>query len=343
MKKLLVILFLYQFIQLGCITNSGFEETLDGIVVNKIEVLDGKVFFCTDEGVFIKTEIGFNHFGLKGTATIDITKSGMKSYLAARQATDFGDGQATLFQRIVSSWRPFMGNFGGEDKLFTFVGEMGSLEEYPETIYLTSGSNIVKTIDGGLHWQEVHLSWSHLGSAYFLEFQGANPDTIWFGGANVLSLPVLKRTLDGGSTWEYLKVLELEDKNGGLLFIDNVSYDIIFNPDHANQVMVALSGFIRKTEDFGENWTSSYEGPYAFYTFARSVVDPQVLYASGKNKEGSLFLFKTEDFGDTWEELAVDSTIKEVYVIDMVSVIEDGQEILYFGTNKGVFTHQIMN
>jgi photosystem II stability/assembly factor-like uncharacterized protein len=201
---------------------------------------------------------------------------------------------------------------------------------------------VAKSSNAGENWQVVEQSWGALGFTYFLEFQTGYPDTLWAGGSSVVDSPIIKRSIDGGDTWEYvLWQLEVETENG-LLVISTESYDITFHPDDPDQVMVAMGGLILKTTDFGQSWTIPYKGPAGFYTFARSAVDPEVLYVSGRNGADSLFVLTTNDFGENWQELELPESLQsteDIYVGDMVSVIKNGYEVLYFGTNKGLYSY----
>lgn len=52
-----------------------------------------------------------------------------------------------------------------------------------------------------------------------------------------------------------------------------------------------------------------------------------IIYASGSNTTGKLFVLVSADFGDTWQTIEM----------------EDGptgiREVLYFGTNNGVYSY----
>lgn len=49
--------------------------------------------------------------------------------------------------------------------------------------------------------------------------------------------------------------------------------------------------------------------------------------------------FRSDDFGETWEEKVLGRKLSSVSVNDMISIMIDGMEILYLGTNKGVFSY----
>lgn len=321
---------------LSCSTNSNTEETLpslNDIRINRIENIEGELFFCTSDGIFIKTQKGFKRFGLSGKSIVDIVKVN-DNYLAAKQALDFGTGEITLFLKKKGKWNEYLRNYGGIDNLYTWIVALESSKENSNVIYSTGGANILKSENGGNSWEEMFNNWDSAGFAYFLEIQGSDSDTIWFGGSNVVSFPTLIRSTDGGESWDRLTVLEN---------VQTESYSIVFNSEDSNQLMVSLGGVIRKSIDFGEEWSSVYEGPFAFYSLTQSTVDPLTIYASGRNIDQDLFFLKSEDFGENWQLIELENSAEDVFVIDMESVIKDGKEVLYLGTNKGLFSYILDN
>ncbi len=335
-KTFRVFIILYLFTHVSCITNSNLEDSLDGIPINKIEVLDGKVFFCTDDGIYLKKGEDFLAFGLKGNRILDITRINGNSYLAAKAIQyDVFAGEITLFKKQRGTWLPYMGDFGGEGGKYTWVNQLLSTEENPSVIYASGGTNVLKSKNGGKNWIEARFTWDALGRTWFLENQPGQENTIWAGGIAAVPVPYLARSTNGGETWQNFRTIE---------FTEGTNYDIAFNPSDMDQIMVSLGGGIRRSIDFGESWTTVLQAPYVFYTMTPSARDASVIYASGEAFQNrQLFLFRTEDFGDSWQEIEVDTTIQDVYVNDMVSILEDGREIIYFGTNKGVFTHEVVN
>ena len=331
-----VFILLFLFTQIRCISNSGFEDSLDGITINKIKVLDGRVFFCSDDGIYLKKDGGFQVFGLQGNRIVDITTLSSNSYLAAKDVVRYGDvGEITLFRKKRGAWLPYMGDFGGEGGKYTWVTQLLSKENTPLEIYAAAGTNVVKSENGGKNWYESSFLWGAVGRTWFLENQPGHENTIWAGGTAAIFSPYLLRSIDGGTTWQNFRTIE---------FTEGINFDIAFNPDDSDQIMVSLGGGIRRSIDFGETWTTVLQAPYIFYTMTPSASDASVIYASGEAfQNGQLFLFRTEDFGDSWQTVTVDTTIQDVHVNDMVSVLEDGREVIYFGTNKGVFTHEVLN
>jgi hypothetical protein len=56
-----------------------------------------------------------------------------------------------------------------------------------------------------------------------------------------------------------------------------------------------------------------------------------------------LFFLATNNFGDTWQTIEHPESPANIYVNDMVSVTEDGQEVIYLGTNKGLYSFTVQS
>lgn len=64
---------------------------------------------------------------------------------------------------------------------------------------------------------------------------------------------------------------------------------------------------------------------------------PNTVYASGQNRQGTLFYAVTKDFGDTWQIVDIPGNLKGIQVNDLVVVNQNGMDMLLFGTNSGFF------
>jgi len=118
---------------------------------------------------------------------------------------------------------------------------------------------------------------------------------------------------------------------------EDTIHDLLINPNSSDQVIIGLGGIL-KTTDNGESWEAAFNEA-AIYTFAHSARNPEIVYASGVNARGQLFFIASGDFGDTWQTVEFESGPTQIRVNDMVSVLENGNEVLYFGTNKGVYSY----
>ena len=208
----------------------------------------------------------------------------------------------------------------------------------PSTIFARPSvfMNVARSTDFGKSWESVVQSWEepNLGTSLFVKVDTFNSDIIWAGGSNALFIPSLLKSEDSGDTWRGLVVLENVEAN--------VNDLITKNEEHAKS-MIGLSGsvpeanIIRRSEDNGETWNTVFEGA-GIYTFTHSASNPDIVYASGINPEGRLFFLASNDFGDTWQTLDYPESPSGIYVNDMVSIMEDGEEVIYLGTNKGVYS-----
>lgn len=101
---------------------------------------------------------------------------------------------------------------------------------------------------------------------------------------------------------------------------------------------MGLGGGIRKSTNNGETWSTVFDEA-GILTLAHSTRNPETVYASGINSQGRLFFNASGDFGDTWQTVEFEDSPDQIHVNDMVSLNEDGAEVLYFATNKGVYSY----
>ncbi|MGM0587993.1 MAG: WD40/YVTN/BNR-like repeat-containing protein [Bacteroidota bacterium] len=205
----------------------------------------------------------------------------------------------------------------------------------PDEIYTYRGY-IIKSVDGGNTWNLVYDGGIQ---PYFLSIDPYHPNQIWTGGSTHIFTPWLAKSSDSGANWTYL---HKEIPSG-----DADMHDVILHPDDSDKVLAGLSGpvdishrIIRST-DGGENWEVVSEAELYPRTFEHSVRDPKTIYVSGSRlsmKSPLMFAF-TNDFGNAWEFIEWEDGPTNVGVYDMLSVMEDGKEVLYFATTKGLYSY----
>jgi len=120
-------------------------------------------------------------------------------------------------------------------------------------------------------------------------------------------------------------------------------FDIISRTENNDNLLVALSGavspsnIIRKSENGGESWNTVFEG-IGTRAMSQSIRDNQTVYASGIISSSKLFFAVSFDFGDSWELVEYEQGPNNIVVNDMLSVMENDTEVLYFATNQGLYS-----
>ncbi len=196
--------------------------------------------------------------------------------------------------------------------------------------------NMNRSVDWGRSWEVVAGSWENgtIGTTQFVKIDKNSQDIIWTGGAGSFFTPHLVKSIDGGDEWEFVETLENAE---------NFVYDISIRGGRSEHLLVAMNDMILKSTDFGGSWDTVYSASKQFYSFSRSINDPNIIYASGISASGHLFFLASNDFGDTWVLNEFPDGPTNIFVRDMVSANIGGKEVLYFGTNKGVYTFEVEN
>ncbi len=233
-----------------------------------------------------------------------------------------------------SSWLPFRNGFGDGGTAIPLT--MDYHPNNPAVIYARGPSVAAKSTTGGKSWKSILHSWDnpYLETVRFIKVDPNRSDHVWTGGANGYFQPLLFKSSNGGKKWK------------GLIVIQNVEttvWDVAIHPKKSKVILAGCAGvvpparIIRKSNDGGENWHTVLQGINT-HTLAHSVSDPRILYASGRNAKGTLFFAVTTDFGETWERVTMENSPTGIIVNDMISVMENDREVLYFGTNKGLYS-----
>ncbi|MDR9416912.1 MAG: hypothetical protein RI564_11550 [Gracilimonas sp.] len=351
-KKFILIILLIPYLSMNCTTNSGKESSIEingewqlqGVEQLEINNINSKInplLISTSSGIYTLEEGDFSEFGLQDKPIVNITHIKENTYLAAIETFHLENGDTTLYKTDDSgqTWTSHMNNYGGSDNKYTMITDLQIKESGSSVIFACGGGNIARTTDEGSTWESVFLTWEHLGKAIFVKSDIYNPNIIWAGGENAIFQPTLIKSEDGGDSWDRIKIYEN---------IEAANNDIIINQKDAKNLLIGLSGSvasankIRRSLDDGETWDTVFEGA-SIHTFTHSASNPEIVYASGRNPEGRLFFLASNNFGDTWQTIEHPESPSNIYVNDMVSVTEEGQEVIYLGTNKGLYSFTVQS
>jgi len=328
----------------GCSTGpEGFnnagqwqEAGLEKAFVNILEVEDETIVAGTSEGVFKQADADLvKKWDLLGLAS------------DSSQIVDlvvFGGGQIWALEKYFNPdttiWPLYETNNGGKTwsrNYSTEVEEVSrytlvDIEQHPdrENVLFANRGLLIKSTDSGNSWQ-VYPNNITAGFPEFLFVSSNHPNQIWVGGMTNIYSPHLAKSEDGGQTWKTLN-------QNVYTLSDGMARDVILHHNNPDKVLAAVYG-ISRSGDGGESWEPVFDSA-GISTIGRSARNPKVVYASGIKRSGNLFFAATRNFGDHWEIVEWEEGPSEVQVNDMVSVVVGGQEVLYFGTNKGVYSYR---
>lgn len=346
-NPILVVLLFIAFAA-GCATDPGEKienqkKPFNQFPTRSLTVYEGFAYAGTDSGLYRKpinpNNTEWAPLGLHTKKVLNVVFLSGNKWLAAVRISDFGEGIPSLFLSANQgqSWQAHMGNYGGETGKFTWVGAINSPAPPSDTVFArVGGRTVVRSVNGGDSWGVLNGQWdSWGGTAALVKVDQYHPDRIWAGGSNAIFQPHLVKSEDGGKTWTNL--------SSNLQIIENAIFeaevnDIIVNPDQSSQLLLGLSVGVFRSTDEGASWDSVFTKA-SIETFAMSPDKPVQIYASGQNTAGSLFFVQSNDFGDTWQQVTVPGAPDGIRVNDMVSVMAEGREVLYFATNKGVYSY----
>lgn len=313
-------------------------EGLNGAVINKIVPSSdiGGLLLATDNGVFIYEEGQITSAGLQGEEVYDIVVMNDDEFLAGIRVFELDVGEPTLFKTTDrgGSWKTFMGNYGGEDGKFTRVAALAAHPDNPQYLFARGMLNVSRSMDGGHTWESLYHDWDWFGSnASLLKIDPENPDIIWAGGANTVSNPNIIKSVDGGATWVNLwRELQIFESR-----FESTAYSIAIRPGRSSHLLLGLGVGVFRSTDLGESWESVFDEA-AVLTMENSPRSSRTVYAGGINHNKTLFFLVTSDFGTTWKTIEMESSPGDIQVNDLDVMEQNGREVLYMGTNKGLYS-----
>ncbi len=323
----------------ACSTGPGpieeYGKELKEVHVNAIIKANDKLVFATANGVFIYKNNLFYEAGLQEYIIGDIVQTGNEEFLAGGYKPPFNHGEKTLFKTTNGgqSWQLHMGDYGGSRN----ITEVFLLAVHPQDksiLFARNAGNVSRSFNGGKTWESVFGTWDYfMGDVALLKIDPRNPNVIWAGGAGVTGYAQLAKSTDGGDSWKDIQIRERSYRSFSVKAI-------AIHLNDSKKVIIGTTQGLKKSTDGGKNW-HPFPINMAGYTFTRSARSAETLYASGVNAKGTLFFAVTCDFGQTWQMVNIANSPADIHVHDIVSVIENGREVLYFGTSKGVYSYTV--
>ncbi|MCC5914911.1 MAG: hypothetical protein JJU46_11090 [Balneolaceae bacterium] len=342
------LIFLLAFIIAGCSTDSGDSPSLfaSGEFLNlefteqevyKVEVKDNTLFAGTSDGFMVfDLENGVqtgHHKPESRVRTFLIIEDDFwlisTAYLGGTQ-----DNAILKSEDQGETWRDFSNGYaeGWErDPLTPNTMDYHTDSEQPVIFARTLPALFVaRSTDGGASWENVQGDWSNpgVGASRFIKIDRNNSENIWAGGSGSQFNSYMIKSTNGGDDWEFVESFSESS---------STIYNMTIRHGHSSHLLAGISGGILKSTNMGTDWQTVYTGINAT-TLQKSQRNPDVIFASGQNSSGTLFFLTSNDFGDTWTEQDYGEGPAELYINDLASVVQDGEEVLYFATNSGIFS-----
>lgn len=335
----------------GDISFSGTwqESGLSPEHVNIIKASGTSAYAATNSDLFHRslseepewTPLGMKHVMEEGEWVRDFIVFGEAEILggvgpARDRGSDYWENFVPFFYTPDGgqTWEPLENEFTENNAFFNRVTATPDLD----TIYAIKGGNVIRSPDRGRSWTPIYWrsgsdKWeSHTGSR-FIVVDPQNTSNIWTGGMTIIMSPYVQISSDRGSTWERLTLSEG--------FIQGETRDIVINRNNSSHVLLAVGGVI-SSRDKGGSWEGSYHEA-GILALENSLLHDRVVYASGVHPSGNVFIAVSPDFGNTWETIVYEQGPSDVVVNDLAVANIDGNEVVLFGTNQGVFSYKVYN
>lgn len=180
--------------------------------------------------------------------------------------------------------------------------------------------------------------WQGIGyQSDLIQIDPNNTNIVWAGGETSIFSPYLVKSSDAGQTWQGANIPY--DGN-------NAVYAMAIDPVNSDHVLVGMEGRMIVTEDGGNDWEILFspENPSYFNDMQVSILNQRTVYAAGTdggNALGDIIVYSSADFGNTWETAEHEGVEGKAYAAqDLALYAQQGQELVYVGTNHGVFIYQ---
>lgn len=192
---------------------------------------------------------------------------------------------------------------------------------------------ISRSSDGGKNWEVVY---DEGGESRFLKVSEDHPNHIWTGGRMPLPIPYLAISRDGGETWAMLN----EQVNFNAEATATAAAISPLDPDVGLVGFVSNGPAIRKTEDGGQTWRTVLE-EYRVYVLENSLRSSNRVYASGNHPSSQPTVVVSDSYGNSWTTFVHEDGSGRLWINDMTVAEIDGEEVVFLGTTKGVYSFQL--
>lgn len=316
-------------------------EGLEGIKINKIipSPSNNSLALATTNGVYIYKNGDFSIADLQDEEVVDLVFLENNQILAGIRTPTMDGWDSSLFKTNDggNSWLLHMGNYGGEERKYTAVNALAVHPNNSQQLFARGWWNVSRSMDGGNTWKSLYSDWEWFGvNASLLKIDHENPNIIWAGGANAILQPYIIRSTDGGNTWENLLFkLQIFEYS-----FESTAYTIAIRPGQSSHLMLGLDAGIFRSTDLGESWESVFSET-AVFTLTNGLRSAQTVYASGINLQRTLFVTATQNFGDSWHIIEMPNSPSNIHVNHMLVVEQNGIEVLFLGTNRGLYSFQV--
>lgn len=331
------------FFAIGCTTNTKTSklkiggifafEALENRYVFELKLYDDELYAGTNEGLYkTANESKWIWLGPKNASVKAFVVLSEKKYLASANINNRDSLTIAKTTNSGQEWFAFRNGYGGKTNRIPTV--MIVHPSNSNIIYAggPEATEIAKSLDRGNSWKLIFRDWGALGFLKFIYIEKTNPKNIWTGGKKATLRAYL--SMHNGKQWSYLK------PSGAEAYV----YDLMLKYNNANHILVAMDGsfessrVVQKSTDGGKTWKTVLDKIGA-RTLTQSTCNPQTIYVSGRNQNDKLFFMASDNFGETWEMVVIKNGPTDIVINDMISIVQNEREALYFATNKGIYSY----
>ena len=177
------------------------------------------------------------------------------------------------------------------------------------------------------YWQEIPFE------GPFTQFiRVFNDSLIWTGGSGMTMSPVLFKSTDGGIQWQKM------DDSLCTFGCDNACYSLAIVPQHADTVYLGMDGHVLKSTDAGAHWQETGLKNIQAGFFGIAVNPLNDLHIVTFSRADTSVVYESFNGGDSWK--SIPNPISSFKIFEMTTIVEEGQFILFFATNAGVYQYK---
>jgi photosystem II stability/assembly factor-like uncharacterized protein len=170
--------------------------------------------------------------------------------------------------------------------------------------FAVGGTDILKTVDGGKHWELAAHSTFELHSVSFID----SLHGICVGGDWLHEYSCIITTSDGGKTWDERSSTVTDRYINKVKFVNaNIGYAVGGNTN-------TFGGFILKSTDAGNTWSAINTGIDNYWISDLSLPDEKTVFVVGQSGQ----ILKSNDAGVSWQKQISNTTetLNAVYFLN---------------------------